>query len=214
MKYTLSQFHKLREHDKYPILSLILAVCLLLPILSFFPPFYPLWVTITLSFNQIFPALLIISIFLSLFFLKRHETGKESLSPKILFLSALLSIGMAGIWWIICQVLISPSNWYLNIFEVYGGAKAGGVLRGILKCICLAVSVIGINGLLKSRPGNRYWQAVYVLSLTVVLFIVSVLVFLTTADTSAAGWQQSYLRYFITISIMGLVGTGVFLVHF
>ena len=139
MKYTLSQFHKLRAHDKYPILSLILAVCLLLPILSFLPPFYPLWVTITLSFDQIIPALLIISIFLSSFFLKRHETGKESLSPKILFLLALLSIGMAGIWWIICQVLISPSNWYLNIFEVYGGAKAGGLLRGILKCICLAV---------------------------------------------------------------------------
>ena len=39
MKYTLSQFHKLREHDKYPILSLILAVCLLLPILSFFSSF-------------------------------------------------------------------------------------------------------------------------------------------------------------------------------
>ena len=71
MKYTLSQFRKLRERDKYPILSLILAVCLLLPILSFLPPFHPLWVTITLSINQIFPALLIISIFLSLFFLKQ-----------------------------------------------------------------------------------------------------------------------------------------------
>ena len=65
--------------------------------------------------------------------------------------------------------------------------------------------------LVKARMTNRRWQAVYILALAGCILGLSIYALWTSMDISFSdtGWQTPILLRYITITLLGFVGTGV-----
>lgn len=94
------------------------------------------------------------------------------------------------------------------------------VIQGITRVVIIGeglnyggfvMALIGVFGLVRARTDDRRWLAVYALGMTASAMCVAIFAVLTSMslDPSEIGWQIPIIRYYVAISVIGLVGTGV-----
>ena len=197
----------------------VLTVCIVLPAIT------PLWQE--LSFNvfkwyqlywfwdigaRVIPFIWVffaVGMALSLMWLRRGN-GKEPgrVMPKGIWPLLLLFLaGMAWMWFLGWTILME--RWDILNFLAPDAHRAV-VLRLVTGADILAIGMLGLFGLVKSRLTDRRWGAVYVLGLAGVILGLSVWGLFTSLDLSAGpGWQNPLLLRYGFVTAAGLVGTAV-----
>lgn len=180
----------------------VLAVCVIAPIVMAYHEVY--W---DRTIMPAFMLFLFLGVGLSLWNFRQKSAQKGTLPRGIVLLSALLLIGMAGVWFLAALVL--TESWgMLNLLVPTPTAAQG--LRLLLCLGILAMALITLCGLVKARLEDHRWRAVYILGLSGVLLGLSFWLLLRSLNLDAApGWQAPILLKYVFITMLGLIGSGV-----
>ena len=206
-----------KAYRRWVAVFAVLSVCIVLPAIT------PLWQE--LSFNvfklyrlywfwdigeRVFPftgLFYITGTALSLAWFRRGSGKRQSVPKGIWPLLAVLLAGMAWVWFLGWVILME--RW--DILNALAPTEHRAVfIRLTVGADSLAMGMLGLAGLVKSRIRGRHWGAVYVLGLAGVILSLSVWgLFNLRVDLSAAGWQTPVWIRYLFITLVGLVGTGV-----
>ena len=134
------------------------------------------------------------------------EGRSRNLPKGVVPLLVLLLIGMAFQWLAAWLILAGPAE-ILRAMTY----KIADAMRLTMTLDMFSMGAIGMFALVKARMTNRRWQAVYILALAGCILGLSIYALWTSMDISFSdtGWQTPILLRYITITLLGFVGTGV-----
>lgn len=146
-----------------------------------------------------------LGIALSLIWLRRGGERGKALPGGILPLLVILLLGMAWVWFLTWVTL--TEHWAVVDFLFPSHGRA---VEQTLALFIAFAGAAGMAGLIKTRLGDRRWLAVYILSLAgagAAIFFWRMMTRMTFDESP--GWQIPYWLRLISITAMGLLGTGV-----
>lgn len=138
---------------------------------------------------------------------RRGERRMQSVPKGIWPLLAVLLVGMAWVWFLGWAILME--RW--DILNALAPTEHRAVfMRLTVGVDSLAMGVLGVVGLVKSRISGHRWGGVYVLGLAGVILSLWVWgLFNLRTDLSVAGGQTSVWVRYLSIILLGFIGTGV-----
>ena len=208
-----------KAYRRWLMVFAVLSVCVVLPAIT------PFWQELSLNvfrlfrvywfwdigqnvvpFTRVFFAVGMVT---SLVWFRRNSRGGPAERKGIWPLLLLLLAGMAWVWFLSWVIL--TERW--DIFHVLVPTERwAAMMRLTLGADSLAMGLLGLFGLVKSRWDSARWGAVYVLGLAGVILGFSVWALLTSTCTtlpSDPGTVARLLREYAFITVAGLFGTGV-----
>lgn len=118
--------------------------------------------------------------------------------------------GMAAAWWVAWVFMFGVMrHWDLTPAQV---GMVGPLISGVLDGIGLAAALLGLWALVRARLKDRRWAALFILALAAVTLILTVLFLLHSYAVdiyTPADWWHRYFAGYLTITLLGLAGTGV-----
>lgn len=207
-----------KAYWRWKVVFAVLSACLLLPAISPQPGMYFLWRMFTQHYTSAsrFAGTLVLGLIVSFVWFRREKGPGKAFPQKMFIPLFLLLAAIAGVWYLACLTMFHPEG-LVRLTEQHGDGwlsyvpQAGQTIGVMLERGVLLAALAGEFGLWKARVDGRRWQAVYMLSLTLVTLAVSLLALLTrmTLDISVETWYLPWLRQFLLVTVAGLVGTGV-----
>lgn len=213
----MRQLAQPKAYRRWVMVFGLLSVCLLLPMvdtmaqslsLLLYRLFqrYILWGGVPVT-SRLTVLLVPVGYVVSLVWFSRNgERGTEKAPPKgVLPLLGILLLGMTWVWFLTWVILTEQWDIANFLFPSHGQA----VTETLALNIVLA-GAAGMVGLMKARLGDRRWLAVYLLSLAeagTAIFLWRMMTRMTFDST--AGWQLPYWIRLASITVAGLLGTGV-----
>ena len=181
----------------------VLAACLALPMAMARNEIY--WSPVINTAYMIFLSL---GGALSLNCFRRNRNQGKRLPRGIVPLLALLLAGMAGVWFLVGLVL--TESWEL-LNWLASAAGLGWTIHLLLRLMILAMALIALCALVKSRLDDSRWCAVYILGLSGVILGLSFYLLMTSMnfDGFVPGWWRPHVIQYIVITLLGLLETGV-----
>lgn len=196
----------------------LLTVWLMLPALSMLPGLAAAVLEdflAGLSFAFLpYPAMpvlgLLVGILTALLWFRRQGLKMGPRPRGLLPLMLLPLVGMAEAWWM-AWVMISGamSHWDMTLSQA---DMIGPLINNVLGWSSLAVALLGLWALVRARLKDRRWAALFILSLAAVALTLAVLFMLHSYaldDYGSPGWWHRFFAEFLTITLLGLAGTGV-----
>ncbi len=206
----------------------VLAACILIPAASPLPlGLYPVWFALFSPDGFLIPGVpmflwfMIAGLALSLvWFRPRRGEAKTPLPRSIFIVLAVLLAVMGLVWWTFWQITLYlegalanpifhlPMGFWWPLGRVYVG---GNLLTFSLEWSAIPLAAVGMVGLVKARTRDRRWRAVYFLSLSAMMLAFAVLTLLTSMDVTSEPdtWYIATRQICLTITALGLIGTGV-----
>ena len=193
-----------KAYRRWLVVFWALAACLLLPALYVLP----ISVNVVLAFfgtglcrnfeSAAWP-LMAAGLALSLVWFRRQGPRTGPFPKKILPLLAVGLAGVACVWGMIWLCLARTSDLPLYFHP----------LDGWLSWLVFILALLGVFALVKARMDDRRWRAVYILGLTAAVLWLSQLSMLHSINLEFSGyWQMPFLRHYILLTAVGLVGAG------
>ena len=143
----------------------------------------------------------------------RRQGAKMGPRPRGLLPLLLLPLaGMALVWWVAGRLMldtIRQESWY--IFSSIPPDIVGLLVSGMLGWSGLAIALLGLWALVQARVADRRWAALFILCLAEVALAMAVLSLLHSLnlDGISTGWWNPFIGEYLTITLLGLIGTGV-----
>lgn len=206
-KDAVGQLVQLKAYHRWLIVFAVLTVCVVLPAAC--PICNRLfWWHDAYWFAQLVHVYLLVGVILSFLWFQRNGKREGRLPAGIAVVMLLLLAGIAWFVFLEISVVCAPEpfvqfGWeHPILFPVVDWSQMLG---------CPAMGLASLFGLVQARMRDRRWRAVYILGLTGTLVSLSVWVLLSTMnlDFSSTGWQMQVLLEFLSIILIGLVGTAV-----
>lgn len=207
-----------KKYRRWLLVFGMLTVWLVLPALSMLPGYAAddlenFLVMLSGAFLP-YPAMpvlgLLVGILVALLWFRRQGLKTGPRPRGLLPLMLIPLAGMAAAWWVAWAVMfgamlhwdripLQPDTIGLLINSVLGGSG-------------LASALLGLWALVRARLKDRRWAALFILALAAVSLILTVLFLMhcyAVYDYNPADWWHRYFAGYLTITLLGLAGTGV-----
>lgn len=196
----------------------VLTVWLMLPALSTLPgyaagvleDFLAGLARILLPY-PVMPVLsLLIGILTALLWFRRQGIKTGPRPRGLLPLMLVPLAGMATAWWV-AWVMMSGNGALWNRIPFQAGT-VGLLINSVLGGSSLVVALLGLWALVRARLGDRRWAALFILALAAVALTLTVLFMLHSYDLDdygSPGWWYRFFAEYLSITLLGLAGTGV-----